>query len=93
MEFKTIKVNSIARGNSKINLADEFIETVKKTLALPVYAKTGFSLEIDEVKNLIGYQGKAKTSSLVWCLNKVLKKHQIKSGVREGGRRIAFFKI
>jgi len=93
MEFKTIKVNSSARGSSKINLGQEFIEAVKKTLALPIYQKTGFTLDIEELKTLIGYNGSAKTSSLVWCLNKVLKKHQIKSGVREGGRRIAFFKI
>ena len=90
--FGSVEVDTRSRGTGP-SVANEFLEAVEAQLALPAYKQSGFSITSDELKNVLGYTGTAKMTSLVWSINTQFENKQkmIRAGVRKQGKRVAFF--
>lgn len=89
--FSTVEVDTLSRGVGP-SVANEFVQAIRETLAVPAYAESGFSISVTEFKQALGYTGAAKTPSIVWAVNKHLedRKIMIRCGVRADGKRVSF---
>lgn len=89
--FESAEVDTMSRGTGP-SVANEFVKAVQEQLKLAAYATSGFSITVEEFKTALGYDGSAKTPSIVWSVNKHLedRKIMIRCGVRSDGKRVSF---